>query len=74
MENKIDAPAPYPADQPYLWLDATYLKMREGGRIVSVAAKIAVAVITDGKRDIVGLHIRPSGAQTAMPMLAPTTT
>jgi hypothetical protein len=32
----------------YLWLDATYLKQREGGRIVSVAAIIAVAAGTDG--------------------------
>src|SRR5579864_9261463 len=49
---------------PYLWLDATYLKQREGGRIVSVAAIIAVAVTTDGKREIVGLHIGPSEAET----------
>jgi hypothetical protein len=46
------------------WLDATYLKQREGGRIVSVAAIIAVAVNTDGKREIVGLHIGPSEAET----------
>jgi hypothetical protein len=45
-------------------LDATYLKQREGGRIVSVAAIIAVAVNTDGKREIVGLHIGPSEAET----------
>ena len=50
-------------DWPYLWLDATYLKMREGGRIVSVAAIIAVGVDTDGKREIVGLHIGPSEAE-----------
>lgn len=37
--------------------------MREGGRIVSVAAIIAVAVNTDGKREIVGLHIGPSEAE-----------
>ena len=37
-------------DWPYLWLDATYLKQREGGRIVSVAAIIAVAANTEGKR------------------------
>ena len=48
---------------PYLWLDATYLKMREGGRTVSVAAIIAVAVDTDGKREIVGRHIGPSEAE-----------
>jgi putative transposase len=51
-------------DWPYLWLDATYLKQREGGRIVSVAAIIAVAVNTEGRREIVGLHIGPSEAKT----------
>ncbi len=49
---------------PYLWLDATYLKVREGGRIVSVAAIIAVAVNTEGKREIVGLGLGPSEAET----------
>ena len=34
----------------YLWLDATYLKVRDGGRIVSVAAIIAMAVNSDGRR------------------------
>ncbi|WP_048858393.1 IS256 family transposase, partial [Acidiphilium multivorum] len=51
---------PLAGEWPYLWLDATYLKQREGGRIVSVAAIIAVAVNTDGRREIVGLHIGPS--------------
>ena len=55
---------PLLGEWPYLWLDATYLKQREGGRIVSVAAIIAVAVNTDGKREIVGLHIGPSEAET----------
>ena len=55
---------PLTGDWPYLWLDATYLKQREGGRIVSVAAIIAVAVNTDGKREVVGLHIGPSEAET----------
>jgi putative transposase len=54
---------PLVGDWPYLWLDATYLKVREGGRIVSVAAIIAVAVNTEGKREIVGLHIGPSEAE-----------
>src|SRR5258706_38558 len=48
---------------PYLWLDATYLKVRDGGRIVSVAAIIAVAVNTEGRREIVGLGIGPSEAE-----------
>jgi len=55
---------PLEGEWPYLWLDATYLKQREGGRIVSVAAIIAVAVSTDGRREIVGLHIGPSEAET----------
>ncbi len=55
---------PLEGEWPYLWLDATYLKQREGGRIVSVAAIIAVAANTEGKREIVGLHIGPSEAET----------
>ena len=55
---------PLEGDWPYLWLDATYLKQREGGRVVSVAAIIAVAVNTEGHRQIVGLHIGPSEAET----------
>ena len=34
---------PLEGDWPYLWLDATYIKVRKDGRIVSVAAIIAVA-------------------------------
>ena len=61
---------PLAGEWPYLWLDATYLKQRDGGQILgssprtSVAAIIAVAVNTDGKREIVGLHIGPSEAET----------
>ena len=55
---------PLEGNWPYLWLDATYLKVREGGRIVSVAAIIAVAANTDGRREIIGLGIGPSEAET----------
>lgn len=55
---------PLSRDWPYLWLDATYLKVRQGGRIVSVAAIIAVAVNTDGRREIIGLGTGPSEAET----------
>lgn len=54
---------PIEGEWPYLWLDATYLKAREGGRIVSIAAIIAVAVNTDGRREIVGLGLGPSEAE-----------
>ena len=55
---------PLAGEWPYLWLDATYLKQREGGEIRTVAVIIAVAVTTEGKREIVGLHIGPSEAET----------
>ena len=66
IDDRVNAflERPLVGDWPYLWLDATYLKQREGGRITSVAAIIAVAVNTDGKREIVGLHIGPSEAET----------
>src|SRR3954453_12512333 len=54
---------PLEGEWPYLWLDATYLKVRDGGRIVSVAAIIAVAVDTEGRREIVGLGLGPSEAE-----------
>nr|WP_309501493.1 IS256 family transposase [uncultured Roseovarius sp.] len=49
---------------PYLWLDATYIKVREGGRIVSRAVIIAVAVNEDGKREVLGVATGPSEAET----------
>jgi transposase-like protein len=55
---------PLEGEWPYLWLDATYLKVRQGGRIVSVAAIVAVAVNTDGRREIIGLGLGPSEAET----------
>jgi transposase-like protein len=55
---------PIEGEWPYLWLDATYLKVREGGRIVSVAAIIAMGVNQDGRREILGLGLGPSEAAT----------
>jgi putative transposase len=61
---------------PYLWLDATYLKVREGGRIISRAVIIAVAVngeawsatgprtMPNGKREVLGVATGPSEAAT----------
>ena len=48
---------------PYLWLDATYLKVRRAGRIVPVAATVAVAVNTEGRRDMVAAAIRTAFIQ-----------
>ena len=55
---------PLCGEWPHLWLDATYLRQREGGRIVSVAAILAVACDAEGRRQIVGLPIGPSEAET----------
>ena len=49
---------------PYLWIDATYVKVRQGGRIISVAVIIAVAANTDGRREILGMAVGPSEAET----------
>ena len=51
---------PLEDDWPYLWLDATYIKVREAGRIVSVAAIVAVAVNTKAKHEVLGLGLGPS--------------
>lgn len=51
---------PLDGDWPYLWLDATYLKQREGGRIVTVAVIVAVAVNSDGRREIPGAFWGPA--------------
>jgi putative transposase len=54
---------PIEGDWPYLWIDATYLKVRRAGRIVSVAAIIAVGVNTEGMREVLGLAIGASEAE-----------
>ena len=48
---------------PYLWIDATYIKAREAGRIVSTAVIIAVGVNTDGRREVLGVASGPSEAE-----------
>jgi len=55
---------PLEGDWPYVWLDATYLKVREAGRIVAVAVIVAVGVNADGRREVLGLDIGPSEAET----------
>jgi putative transposase len=55
---------PLEGEWPYLWIDATYLKVRENGRIVSTATIIAVGVNTDGRREILGVTTGPSEAET----------
>jgi putative transposase len=55
---------PIEGDWPYIWIDATYLKVRQAGRIVSVAVTIAVGVNSDGRREVLGMAIGASEAET----------
>ena len=55
---------PIEGEWPYLWLDATYIKVRQAGQIVSLAATIAVAVNTDGRREVLGMATGASEAET----------
>src|SRR5277367_1929297 len=54
---------PIEGEWPYLWLDATYVKARRDHHIVSVAVIIAVAVNTDGRREVLGMTIGNSEAE-----------
>ena len=44
---------------PYLWLDATYVKVREGGRVVAMACLVATGVARTGERRVLGLELAP---------------
>ena len=55
---------PLEGDWPYIWLDATYVKVRQDGRIVSVAVIIAVGANANGRREVLGMTIGPSEAET----------
>ena len=54
---------PIEGDWPYLWIDATYVKVRQSGRIVSVAVIVAVGVNSDGRREVLGMDIGASEAE-----------
>jgi transposase-like protein len=55
---------PIEGEWPYLWLDATYVKVRQASRVISVAVIVAVAVNSDGRREVLGMDIGPSEAET----------
>ena len=66
IDEKVKASLnrPIEGDWPYLWIDATYVKVRQSGRIVSVAVIVAVGVNGDGRREVLGMDIGPSEAET----------
>src|SRR5919202_320149 len=66
IDDKIAAflDRPLEGEWPYIWLDATYVKARRDGRVVSVAVIVAVGVNGDGRREVLGLAIGASEAET----------
>ncbi len=66
IDGKVKAllDRPIEGDWPYLWIDATYVKARDNGRIVSAAVIVAVGVNGDGRREVLGMDIGPSEAET----------
>src|SRR6202047_2664488 len=66
IDGKIAAflDRPLEGEWPYVWLDATYVKARRDGHVVSVAVIVAVGVNGDGRREVLGLAIGPSEAET----------
>src|SRR6187431_658297 len=66
IDGKIAAflDRPLEGEWPYIWLDATYVKARRDGRVVSVAVIVAVGVNGDGRREVLGLTVGASEAET----------
>ena len=60
IDGKVKAflDRPIEGDWPYPWIDATDLKVRRGGRIVSVAVIIAAGVNADGRRELTRRGLR----------------
>ena len=46
----------------YIWLDATYHKVRVNGRVTSQATVVAVGVTRKGERQVLGIDVSPSTA------------
>ena len=65
IDGKVKAflDRPIEGEWPYVWLDATYVKVRQEGRIVSVAVIIAVGANNDGRREVLGMEIGASEAE-----------
>src|SRR5215207_2147873 len=45
---------------PYVWLDATFVKVRAEGRVVSMAVVVAIGVRASGEREVLGFDVGPS--------------
>jgi putative transposase len=49
IDERVNAFLKGPVDSPHLWIDATYVKVRQSGRVVSMAGIITMGVNNDGR-------------------------
>ena len=68
IDDKVKAflDRPLEGDWPYVWLDATYVKVRRNHRIVAVAVIVAVDVNADGRREVLGIGHWPLGGRDVL--------
>jgi len=51
---------PLTSEHRYLWVDATYHKVRVDGRVISQAAVVAIGITVEGDRQVLGVDVGPS--------------
>jgi putative transposase len=66
LDGKVKAflDRPLSGEWPYVWLDATYVKVQGEKGVVNVAVIVAVGVNSDGRREVLGLEVGRSEAET----------
>jgi transposase-like protein len=62
LDREVEAfrTRPIEGEHPYVLVDATFHKVREAGRVISMATVVAVGVTTDGWRQVLGVDVGPS--------------
>jgi putative transposase len=62
LDQEVEAfrTRPIEGEHPYVWVDATFHKVRDGGRVVSMATVVAVGVSAEGWRQVLGMDVGPS--------------
>lgn len=61
IDEPVQSPIKRPLEDPfpYVWLEATYVKARNGGRVVDRAIMIAVGLTEVGRREVLGIMVGP---------------
>jgi putative transposase len=64
LDTSLQAWRERPLDEtPYVFLDARYERIREGGKIIDCAVLVAIGVTVDGKRRVLGVSVALSEAE-----------